>query len=164
MYKARLAFFHVHYTTLLHLPPIRFHCIEGELIRIICSSSTSLTRQCASAGPRPLLSRAGSGDDRGRSSSYFLILILIFKIISNHSRANPKHNDFKVRNSFNKRAMKIFCLAVVQLKTQNRKFETNIPRKGIARPQSQFPHSCVCERFIYSQDRSAYSAAGKYVD
>ncbi len=41
-------------------------------------------------------------------------------------------------------------------KTQNRKFETNIPRKGIARPQSQFPHSCVCERFIYS----ANSAAG----
>ncbi len=26
----------------------------------------------------------------------------------------------------------------------------------IARPQSQFPHSCVCERFIYSQDRSTY--------
>ncbi len=44
------------------------------------------------------------------------------------------------------------------------KFETNIPRKGIARPLSQFPHSCVCERFIYSQDRPAYSAAGKYVD
>ncbi len=35
-------------------------------------------------------------------------------------------------------------------KTQYRKFETNIPRKGIARPQSQFPHSCVWERFIYS--------------
>ncbi len=49
-------------------------------------------------------------------------------------------------------------------KTQYRKFETNIPRKGIARAQSQFPHSCVCERFIYSHDRSAYSAAGKYVD
>jgi hypothetical protein len=27
---------------------------------------------------------------------------------------------------------------------------------GIAQPQSQFPHSCVCERFIYSQDRSTY--------
>ncbi len=27
-----------------------------------------------------------------------------------------------------------------------------IPLLGIARPQSQFPHSCVCERFIYSQD------------
>ncbi len=24
-----------------------------------------------------------------------------------------------------------------------------IPFLGIARPQSQFPHSCVCERFIY---------------
>jgi hypothetical protein len=44
------------------------------------------------------------------------------------------------------------------------KFETNIPRKGTARPPSQFSHSCVCEGFIYSQDRSAYSAAGKYVD
>ncbi len=49
-------------------------------------------------------------------------------------------------------------------KTQYRKFETNIHRKRIAWPQSQFPHSCVCKRFIYSHDRSAYSAAGKYVD
>jgi hypothetical protein len=45
-----------------------------------------------------------------------------------------------------------------------RKFKTNIPRKGIVRPQSQFPHSSVCERFIYFHTRSAYSAAGKYVD
>jgi hypothetical protein len=37
-------------------------------------------------------------------------------------------------------------------KTQYSKFETNIPRKGIAQPRSQFPHSCVCERFIYSQN------------
>jgi hypothetical protein len=28
-------------------------------------------------------------------------------------------------------------------KTKCRKFETNIPRKGILGPQSQFPHSCV---------------------
>jgi hypothetical protein len=40
-------------------------------------------------------------------------------------------------------------LYVCTAKTQYQKFETNIPRKGIARPQSQFPHSCVCERFIY---------------
>ncbi len=33
-----------------------------------------------------------------------------------------------------------------------------------ARPQSQFPHSCVCERFIYSQDRSALFCCRKYVD
>jgi hypothetical protein len=31
-----------------------------------------------------------------------------------------------------------------------------IPFLGIVRPQSQFPHWCVCERFIYSQDRSTY--------
>jgi hypothetical protein len=38
------------------------------------------------------------------------------------------------------------------------------PEKGIARPQSIFLHSCVCERFIDSQDRSTYLAAAKYVD
>jgi hypothetical protein len=27
-----------------------------------------------------------------------------------------------------------------------------------------FPHSCVCERFIYAHDRFAYAAARKYVD
>jgi hypothetical protein len=36
----------------------------------------------------------------------------------------------------------------------NQKSHLCIPRKGIARPQSQFPHSCVCERFLYSQDKS----------
>jgi hypothetical protein len=45
-------------------------------------------------------------------------------------------------------------------KTKCRKFETNIPRKGISGPQSQFPHSCVCERIIYSHDGSACSAGG----
>jgi hypothetical protein len=30
------------------------------------------------------------------------------------------------------------------------------PFLGIARPHSQFPHSCVCEKFIYSQDWSTY--------
>jgi hypothetical protein len=43
-------------------------------------------------------------------------------------------------------------------KNQYRKFKTNIPRKGFARPQSQF--TCVCERFVYSHDQSAYSVAG----
>ncbi len=45
-------------------------------------------------------------------------------------------------------------------KTKCRKPETNIPRKGISGPQSQFPHSCVCERIIYSHDGSAFSAGG----
>ncbi len=29
---------------------------------------------------------------------------------------------------------------------------------------SQFPHLCICERFIYSQDQSVYFAATKQVD
>jgi hypothetical protein len=45
-------------------------------------------------------------------------------------------------------------------KTKCQKFETNIPRKGILGPQSQFPHSCVCERIVYSHDGSAFSAGG----
>jgi len=45
------------------------------------------------------------------------------------------------------------------------KIRDKYARKGIAGPQSQFPHSCVCERFIYSHGhRPAYSAEGKYVD
>ncbi len=48
-------------------------------------------------------------------------------------------------------------------KTKYRNFETNIPRKGISGSQFQFPHSCVCERFICSHDRSAYSAGGNTV-
>jgi hypothetical protein len=39
-----------------------------------------------------------------------------------------------------------------------------IPLLGIAQPQSQFPHSCVCERFIYSQDWSTYFPAAEYAD
>jgi hypothetical protein len=45
--------------------------------------------------------------------------------------------------------------------TLQRKSHLCIPRKGLARPPSQFPHSCVCERFIYSQDRSTYFPAAE---
>ncbi len=47
-----------------------------------------------------------------------------------------------------------------KLKLWNWKIETNIPRKGILGYESQFPHSCVCERIIYSHDGSAFSAGG----
>ncbi len=33
--------------------------------------------------------------------------------------------------------------------TLQRKSHLCTSRKGIARPQTQFPHSCVCERYIY---------------
>ncbi len=42
------------------------------------------------------------------------------------------------------------CFKPALTKTKYWKLETNIPRKGIARTQSQFPQSCACERFIYS--------------
>jgi hypothetical protein len=40
--------------------------------------------------------------------------------------------------------------------TANEKSHLCSPFLGIARPQFHFLHSCVCERFIYSQDRSTY--------
>jgi hypothetical protein len=40
--------------------------------------------------------------------------------------------------------------------TLQRKSHSFIPFLGISRPQSQFPHSCVYEQFIYSQDWSTY--------
>ncbi len=51
------------------------------------------------------------------------------------------------------------CFFPSTAKTQYRKFETNIPSKGTVRLQSQFLHSCFCERFKYSSDSD--SAAGK---
>ncbi len=40
--------------------------------------------------------------------------------------------------------------------TLKRKSHFYIPFMGIARTPSRFPHSCVCERFIYSQDRLTF--------
>jgi hypothetical protein len=42
-------------------------------------------------------------------------------------------------------------------------FDLCILIKGTARPQSQFPQSCVCGRFIYSHERSTYFPAAEYV-
>ncbi len=43
-----------------------------------------------------------------------------------------------------------------ELATLQRQFHLYIPFLGIARPEPQFPHSCVFERFIYSQNQSTY--------
>jgi hypothetical protein len=40
--------------------------------------------------------------------------------------------------------------------TLKRNLNLCVPRKGIARPQSQFPHSCVRERILYSHVRPTY--------
>ncbi len=48
--------------------------------------------------------------------------------------------------------------------TLKRNFNLCTPRKGIARPRSQFPHSCVCERSIYSHVGSTYFPAAELAD
>jgi hypothetical protein len=49
-------------------------------------------------------------------------------------------------------------------KAQDRKLETNIPRNETARPRSRSYIHVICERFIYSHDRSAYLAEEKKLD
>jgi hypothetical protein len=44
--------------------------------------------------------------------------------------------------------IQLSCLAI-HLSTLQRKSHLCTPRKWIARPQSRFPHSCVCERLIF---------------
>ncbi len=53
------------------------------------------------------------------------------------------------------RRLDFYCDGKVYTALQ-RQFHFYIPFLGIVRPHPQFPHSCVCERFIYSQDRSTY--------
>ncbi len=50
----------------------------------------------------------------------------------------------------------LLCPWLACFLTLQRKSRLCIPFLGIARPQPQFPHYCVCERFIYSQNRSTY--------
>jgi hypothetical protein len=47
-------------------------------------------------------------------------------------------------------------LNIIGCTALQRQFRLYIPFLGIARPQPQFPHSSVLERFIYSQDQSTY--------
>ncbi len=81
----------------------------------------------------------------------------ICEIFALHPRSDP--NTAKWCGSMRFRISNTVFRIPTRQRNKYRKFETNIPRKGIARPQSQFPHSCVCWRFIYFHDRSAYFAA-----
>ncbi len=60
--------------------------------------------------------------------------------------------------------IQLSCLAI-RLSALQRKSHLCTPRKWLLRPpQSPFPHSCVCERFIYSQDRYTYFPAAEQAD
>ncbi len=54
------------------------------------------------------------------------------------------------------------CSSLPPFGTLYRKSDLCIIRNETAGPSSQFLHSCVCERLIYSQDRSAYLAAANW--
>jgi hypothetical protein len=93
----------------------------------------------------------------GKSLTFF------YSVGEQFSHTNPVF--YKVQyNMVEYTDFKYQCIKDSTAKTKCRKFETNIPRKGISGPQSQFPHSCVCERIIYSHDGSAFFCWRKYVD
>jgi hypothetical protein len=57
-----------------------------------------------------------------------------------------------------------FMIAALIMKTDSHcqeNLDLCTPRKETARPQSQFPHSCFCEQFIYFHDRSTYFPAAE---
>jgi hypothetical protein len=89
---------------------------------------------------------------------YFVILILRNVCAAEIFRFEPKDRGVEAaRASFTV----LTPSGMHTTKTQYQKFETNIPRKGTARLQSQFVHIYFGERFISSSDRSAYSSEGK---
>ncbi len=54
-----------------------------------------------------------------------------------------------------------FPLTYFAVNALYQKSDLCILRNETVWPRSQFLHSCICEQFIYSQDKSAYSAAAK---
>jgi hypothetical protein len=56
-----------------------------------------------------------------------------------------------------------FCNYLSSVSTA-RKIRFMYSQKLNYRPRSEFPHSCICERFIYYNDWSAYFAAAKLAD
>ncbi len=75
--------------------------------------------------------------------------------IPQRAQRPPEANTTLLSMSFHKVSKQRACTAL------QRKSHLCIPCLVIVRPQSQFPHSCVCEWFIYTQDRSTYLAAAK---
>ncbi len=62
----------------------------------------------------------------------------------------PRNLFFQMRNFWQYATpFHLFILWQSHSYTLQRKSHLCVPRKGLARPQSQFPHSCVCERFIF---------------
>ncbi len=69
-------------------------------------------------------------------------LILAHSLLSLHESSIPWNKKYNCTSHFRVRHNLRYSL--IHCKAKYQKFETNVPRKGIARPLSQFPHSCVC--------------------
>jgi hypothetical protein len=69
----------------------------------------------------------------------------------NNSNANGSCRPTDNINFLDPQVSSSLCLHTLQ-----RKSHLYTLFLGIARPKSQFPRSCVCERFLYPQDWSTY--------
>ncbi len=112
--------------------------------------------------------RAGGGGPTAAAAvARGLVVFTILNKRRNYDKSwrKKRRRNFEIRDILpgSLRRQRILILSTAlnhTAKTKCRKFETNITRKGISGSQSQFPHSCVCERIIYSHDGSAFSAGG----
>jgi hypothetical protein len=79
-------------------------------------------------------------------------------IHSNYGTRKPYSKDYHFfccrRNWLH--TANVYCIMAYSLPSLQRKSHLCILFLEIVWPHSQFPHSCVCERFIYSQDWSTY--------
>jgi hypothetical protein len=108
--------------------------------------------------PMDSLTKSKIGKNKGRTYD------LAQHFQGNDIRISLRYADACLKRSFLKVVLKSSSLLdrirmamtlpeIIRLKNSNcctakiqyRKFKTNIPRKGNAQHQSQFPHSCVCE-------------------
>ncbi len=95
-----------------------------------------------------------------------------FSLLYKKCKKNPDDNQqkaslplasIKINTNYSQKYGFIFISIVLMwISALQGKFHLCIPFRGIVRPQSQFPHSCVCERFIYTQDQSTYIPAAEY--
>jgi hypothetical protein len=73
----------------------------------------------------------------------FLIHLMTHSLLRNILYAIPPHRLFSSGSVY----------------AMQRNFDLCIPRKGIARPQSPFPHSFVCERSIFPRSAHLFSCS-----
>ncbi len=80
------------------------------------------------------------------------------------TNSEPKSIQALQKCSFSIQKVFVLIARYILQKENTENFKQIFPEKELRGLRSQFPHSCVCERFIYLHNRSAFSAAEKQVD